>query len=195
MSNKIIDTIEKFLRYFVPGLVFVFLFDLSFPNVSQNFLEKIGDIKFALIILSIGVIIYGIYRRIVLVFILELPLYLLNCEAISNFRNVSKKGIKKLFDYPRARAEFFKERHNYSDINDSKKNLSSYLYYRWALHHYLFIFFMQLILFSYFSNSTTIIANNKCWLTVISIIGLVIIFAQLVGLYITEKNIYPKNHN
>ena len=96
-KNYVIDTIEKIFRYFIPGVIFFILFNLSFPSTTKFLLENINSVELYIVFVpSIGMVIYGLHR-VLLSSMLEPILYLVNSTAVSNFSDESNI-LKKLWE-------------------------------------------------------------------------------------------------
>ena len=186
MTNHVINTIEKFFRYFIPGFVFIFLFKLSFPSKPQFILQNIGQVEFYIYVLCIGMVIYGLHRVIILSSILEFILYFAKLTAVSNFAEKTKKG-EMFLEYPAALAKFYEVRHKKE--ND---NLSGYLFYIWSMNHYLLILSELLFVARFIHEPDSLI---ECYKGSVLIIASVILFFSLfftIIMYLTEQKLYKK---
>ncbi len=137
-GNKIIDSIERVLRYLIPGVAFCILFALSYPKAFSNTFCKISDnnLFVFLIILSIGMSIYVIHSQVIR-FTLERIVYLLNRSPVNEFSDN-----KCLCNYSKAHADLIIHREKTPDYPKEK-----YIYL-WAIIHYSFMMSYLLLLFA-----------------------------------------------
>ena len=84
--GDIIDSIEKILRYLIPGGAFCILFALSYPNYFDKAILTISksELLVFLVIFTVGISIYVVHSLIIK-FTLEPLAYLLKLSPVNVF--------------------------------------------------------------------------------------------------------------
>ncbi len=174
-GNKIINSVERVLRYLMPGVAFCILFALSYPNAFSYIFCKISDnnLFVFLIILSIGMSIYIIHSQVVR-FTLERYVYWKRRSPVNIFSDN-----ESLCNYSKAHADLiiFREKAPYYPKE-------KYIYL-WAIIHYSFMM-SYLLLFFAFRN------EEKSWVDSYAIyigIGGFLIFLLSIGSYLYMQDL------
>lgn len=86
LGTTIIDSVERILRYLIPGVAFCLLFALSYPKNFDKAFAKISgsELMVFLSIFTIGISIYVIHSLIIR-FTLEPLAYLFNLSPVNIF--------------------------------------------------------------------------------------------------------------
>lgn len=139
--TKIVDSVEKLLRYIIPGFIFTLFFKIAYPSNPMTILDNIGKIEFYIYLPFIGIVIYG-FHRIVFEY-LDLIFYKIKN---TNRYEVIKKNHKNLID------------------------ILPYLDYKWAILHSSLITSELLFFFTvFFHQCNSIFEKYKCLFVCISI--------------------------
>lgn len=146
IPQSIFNSVEKVLRYLVPGLLFVFFVKVSFsPEKLNGFSPNITQTEFYLLSPVLGFAIYVVHR----VFFWLVDWF---CRH--------KSGLT-LTESLRGQA-------------DRKKELADVLYYRWALVHFSLILSELTIVFLFLADNGTIVSSYSTCLGIFAFIFLTI---------------------
>ncbi len=191
MSDKIgvniIDSVEKILRYLIPGAAFCLLFALSYPSHFDTVVSKISKrglgFEAFLIIFTIGISIYVVHIQIVR--ILGLFVFKIGKTPVNVFSN--KKCLCNYF-----------EAHAKLDLLRKEKQASypeQYYFYHWAIVHYSFIMSYMLIFFSSYNEKCSWVASNSQLLRIVGIGILILSIFSFLFMQMLEKNATEKIKN
>ena len=141
LGTNITDSVERVLRYIIPGVAFCLLFALSYPSKFDIVISKISGSGLAvfLIIITIGMSFYVIHSQIIR-FTLELFVFIIGKSPVNVFSNN-----KCLCNYSKALAELIIDR------NESQNYPKGYYTYLWSIIHYSFIMSYLLLFFAFFN--------------------------------------------
>ena len=154
-----IDTIEKVLRYAIPGFLFVLLYRMSYPPSPGSPLSAIGDKELYIFIPFVGIAIYSVHRVL-----FDIVDFVLNRIRYGTLDCVAK--------------------HTRARFGDENRELRNYMYYRWAIIHCCCIFAELLIFFSVFHEDGTFFSQH----TRFTLFGGVVLFVLCFVVYwITHK--------
>jgi len=150
ISQNIFDSIEKVLRYLIPGLLVVFLVQISFSLATlHSFSLNITQKEFYVFSPVFGFIIYCIHR-----ILFWFPDYI--CMKIC------KLDLATSLQYQALRKEMAPE-------------LSGILYYRWGIVHFGLILSELVFIFSLLAeNENSIVFHYSCCLKLLAILFFVI---------------------
>ena len=185
LGKNITDSVERVLRYIIPGVAFSLLFALSYPSKFDAAILEISGSGLAifLIIVTLGMSIYVIHSQLIR-FTLELFVFIIGKSPVNLFiKN------KCLCNYSRALAELIVDRHT------SHEYPKEYYIYLWSIVHYSFIMSYLIIFFSFFNEdkSWTNLHSKPLLIAGLAIWGLS--FFSYLYMQILEKNttaIIPK---
>jgi hypothetical protein len=166
LGSNIINSIEKLLRYLIPGVTFYLLFALSYPSYFDEAFKKLSDseILVFLSIFTVGISIYVIHHSIIR-FTLEQLAYLFNLSPVNMFSDN-----RSLWNYSKSHAKLILSRKEHS------KYPEDYYIYLWAIVHYSFIISWLILIFAYFHEETSWVeCHARCFATV----GFIILFLSL----------------
>jgi len=179
LGTNIINSIEKLLRYIVPGVAFCLLFALSYPNYFYMAFGKISDseILVFLTIFTVGISIYVIYSSIIK-FLLEQIAYLIKLSPVNIFSHNNC-----LYDYSKSIAKL-----NLSHIRHSDGYPGGYYLYLWAIVHYSWILSLLLLFFAYFHEKSSWVEGNARHIALLG--GALLFFSIITYFYMNalEKN-------
>lgn len=144
LMTNIINSVERVLRYLIPGVTFWLLFALSYPTDFDEVFKKISNngVSVFLLILTVGMSIYVVYYLIIK-FTLELFVFKMGKSPVNLFCN----NDKCLCDYSKPLAKLILSKKKSRDYPEG------YYTYLWSITHYSFILSILLISFA--------IANNE----------------------------------
>ena len=177
-TTNIIDSIEKVLRYLIPGVAFSILFALSYPTYFDKAILKISasELLVFLVIFTIGISIYVIHSLIIK-FTLEPLVYLLELSPVNLFSNDSC-----LCNYSKSHAELILNR------KKSPNYPKEYYIYLWALLHYSFIMSWLLLFFSCFHEKFSWSATHSRFIAISGVLLLFFSICSYLCLQALEKN-------
>jgi hypothetical protein len=166
IKNSITDSVERVLRYLIPGVTFWLLFALSYPSKFNEVLSKISGNGLAafLVILTVGMSIYVIYSLIIR-FTLERIVFKQEKSPVNLFCDGTC-----LSEYSKSHAELILSRENSEDYP------KGYYTYLWSITHYAIILSVLVIIFA-FANEKEFRFDIK--FIVIFIIGICILILSL----------------
>jgi len=178
LGKNITDSVERVLRYIIPGVAFSLLFALSYPCKFDDAIREISGSGLAifLIIVTLGMSIYVIHSQLIR-FTLELFVFIIGKSPVNLFiKN------KCLCNYSKALAELIVDRHT------SHEYPKDYYIYLWSIVHYSFIMSYLLIFFSFFNEdkSWTNLNSKPLLIAGLAIWGLS--FFSYLYMQILEKN-------
>jgi hypothetical protein len=176
--SNIIDSIEKLLRYLIPGVTFFLLFALSCPKYFDTIFGEISDseILVFLSIFTIGVSIYVVHHSIIR-FTLEQLAYILNLSPV----NIYCEN-RYPCSYSKAHAKLILSR------KDNPKYPEDYYIYLWAIVHYSFIMSWLIIIFSYLHEETSWVGYHATAFRILGFIILVLSLSSYFYMQALEKN-------
>lgn len=122
-TDSVVNSIERVIRYLVPGFILVALLRVAFPSAKTPLLSTGNEVEFAVGVLCLGLMVYGIHRLV----------FWVSVDHI-----LSKLGIfpesKGRKHYTETIAHFILRRHPCADTPCVR-----YRHYRWAIVHYCLI--------------------------------------------------------
>lgn len=166
IKNSITDSVERVLRYIIPGVAFFIIFSLSYPCNFNKVLSKISGNGLAsfLVILTVGMSIYVIYSLIIR-FTLERIVFKCRKSPVNLFCDGTC-----LSEYSKSHAELLLSRENYKDYP------KGYYTYLWSITHYAIILSVLVIIFAVANEENSWFDKNSI---VIGIIGIGILILSL----------------
>jgi hypothetical protein len=166
LGSNIINSVEKVLRYLIPGVIFSLLFAISCPEQFDSLFSKISDseVLVFLSIFTLGISIYVVHHSIIR-FTFEQIAYLIGQSPVNEYSDNHC-----LYNYSKAHAKLIIARKKYSNYPEN------YYIYLWAIVHYSFIMSWLLFLFSFFHEKTTLL---ECHVVCFRIIGSIIFFLSI----------------
>ena len=178
LGTNITDSVERVLRYIIPGVAFSLLFALSYPSKFNSVISIISGSGLAvfLIILTLGMSIYIIHSQIIR-FTLELFVFRIGKSPVNVFSNN-----KCLCNYSKALSELIIDRER------SKNYPKGYYIYLWSIVHYSFIMSYLLLFFSFFNEEKSWTNLNTKPLFVAGMAILVLSFSSYLYMQALEKN-------
>lgn len=174
MENKfgtsITDSVERVLRYIIPGVAFFLIFYLSYPCYFNKAISKFSGSGLAvfLVILTVGMSIYVVYSLIIR-FTLERIVFKIGKSPVNLFSND-----KCLCNYSKSHAKLILSR---TKSQDYPKGYYTYL---WSITHYSLILSVLLIIFAIKNDEGSWFDSNSI---VIGIIGVGILILSLGSYY------------
>ncbi len=132
-----IDSIEKVLRFVMPGFLFVLLYRMAYPPNSASPLGAIGNNELYIFIPFIGIAIYSVHR-----IVFEMLDFII-------FNRITYGSLDRVAEHTRAR------------FGEENRVLRDYMYYRWAIIHCSSIFAELLIFFSIFHENGTFFSKHS----------------------------------
>ena len=180
-GTNIINSVERLLRYLIPGVAFCLLFALSYPVVFDRVIGKISDSELSelfvfLVILTIGISIYVVHSLIIR-FLLEPSAYFLNLSPVNVFSND-----RCLCNYSKSHAKLILKREKSPDYP------KGYYVYLWAIWHYSFIMSWLLLFFSYFHEKSSWTETNARFIAIGGAVILLFSFCSYFYMQALEKN-------
>ena len=177
MTN-IIDSVERVLRYLIPGVTFWLLFALSYPTHFDVVFKKISNsgVSVFLVILTVGMSIYVVTSQLIR-FTLEKIVYKIGRSPVNEFSTD-----KCLCNYSKSLAELNLSR------NESPDYPKEYYIYLWSIIHYSFIMSLLLIIFSYFHENASWTESNALFICIVGDATLLLSICSYVYMQVLEKN-------
>ena len=178
LGTKIIGSVERVLRYLIPGVAFCILFALSCPEAFDETICKIpdNDLFVFLIILSVGISIYVIHSLIIR-FTLEPIVYWLKLSPVNVFSNN-----RCLCNYSKAHAKLIVNREK------SPHYPKEYYIYLWSITHYSFIMSYLLLFFAYWREEHSWVDSNAKFIAIGGVIILLLSIFSYLYMQALEKN-------
>lgn len=175
---NLFDSVERLLRYLIPGIAAYLLFSLSYPKFINENLSKISgsEIILFLSILTIGITVYVIHSLLIRI-TLELIAYWCNLSPVNIFSNN-----RCICNYSNSHAKLILKREN------SKTYPIGYYHYLWATLHYAFIISELLLIVAYFHEKLTWAASNSSCLKIVGAIILLLCIVTYFCFQSLEKN-------
>lgn len=165
--SKIIDSIEKLLRYIIPGFIFTLFFKIAYPSNPITILNNIDKTEFYIYMPLVGIVIYGFHRIIFEYF--DLLFYKIKN---TNRYEVIKKNHKNI------------------------KNILPYLDYKWAILHSSLITIELFFLFTvFFHECKSIFEQHRCLFTYISIFLFIITMISYFMLHYDQEKLRDNPNN
>lgn len=163
---SITDSVERVLRYIIPGVAFFLLFSLSYPCYFNEAISKISGSGLAvfLVILTVGMSIYVVYSLIIR-FTLERIIFKMGKSPVNLFCND-----KCLCNYSESHAKLILSR---KKSHDYPKGYYTYL---WSITHYSLILSILLLFFAIANEKGSWVNSNSI---IIGIIGVGILILSL----------------
>jgi hypothetical protein len=159
IPKGVFDSIEKVLRYLIPGFIFVFLVKISFSQeILTKYSPNITSNEFYVFAPVFGMVIYNIHR-----------VFLWPVDGIC--RRLYKRSLGEVLL-------------NRAQLQRNNQELSDMLYYRWAIIHQGLIFSELVFFFTIIPDTRSIIKEYSC-----PLIGfaLILFFVCLFYYFILEK--------
>ena len=178
LGTNIIDSVERVLRYLIPGVAFCLLFALSYPNDFDEAISKIsgsGLIVF-LVILTVGMSIYVVHSQIIR-FTLELIAYMIGISPVNVFSND-----KCLCNYSKSHAKLILSRKKSTDYPEG------YYIYLWSIIHYSFIMSYLLIFFAFAHEKDSWVESNVQLLAIVGVGILILSICSYMYMQALEKD-------
>ena len=187
-----IDSIERVLRFYIPGVFLIAILKIYFSAFYDNILIILNKSGIGIYLLTpiIGIIIYSFHKSLFM--IPEYILYKLNKTAIS--LNELKRNTDD--NFPILLGRYINLRHEKRPKNEATK----YLHYRTAMTHLLLILSELIIVSSFltrndtFSEGSFISKYYFCFL-ILSIILFVGSFIKMCVLFLAEKSMFDENES
>jgi hypothetical protein len=166
LKNGITDSVERILRYIIPGVAVLLLYSLSYPCNFNKILPAISENGLAgfLVILAVGMSIYVIYSLIIR-FTLERIVFKCKTSPVNLFCDGTC-----LNGYSKAHAELLVSREDY------KHYPRGYYTYLWSITHYAIILSILVIIFALVNEENSWFGKNSI---VMGIIGICILTLSL----------------
>ncbi len=168
--SPVLNSIEKVLRFFIPGGIFWLLFALSYPDADALTYLKIADnvaIQI-LLMLVVGTTLYSIETTFVELTLAPIA-YCFYLSPVSIWRERGVMGYHKSLACLNLEREKKKSGYPTDDYR-----------YRWSFTHYLFILSALLIFFSYWNANESFSANH---FAVVCCGGLILFIIALVSYF------------
>ena len=178
LGTNIIDSVERVLRYLIPGVAFCLLFALSYPNDFDKAISIIsgsGLIVF-LVILTVGMSIYVVHSQIIR-FTLELIVYKIGISPVNVFSNN-----KCLCNYTKSHAKLILSRKKSTDYPEG------YYIYLWSIIHYSFIMSYLLIFFAFAHEKDSWVESNVRLLAIVGFGILILSICSYMYMQVLEKD-------
>ena len=182
LETNIINSVERVLRYLIPGVVFCLLFALSYTTNFDKVFSKISGSGIAvfLVILTAGMSIYVVHSHIIR-FTLELIAYKIGISPVNEFSND-----KCLCNYSKSHAELIFNR------NKSPDYPSGYYIYLWSIIHYSFIMSYLLIFFGFAHDKESWVESNAQLLAIVGVGLLILSICSYMYMQALEKDTTAK---
>lgn len=170
LVTNITDSVERVLRYIIPGVAFSLLFTLAYPGKFDSIILRIikSNLAVFLVILTIGMSIYVVYSLIIR-FTLERIVFKQGKSPVNLFCND-----KCLSNYSRAHAKLLLNR------KESEYYPGSYYTYLWSITHYSLILSVLIIIFTFLNEKDSWLNSNSI---IIGIIGIGILILSIYSYY------------
>lgn len=154
MGTNVVDSIEKVLRYIIPGVAFFLLFALYYPDDFDKAIVKLqnGQLIFSLAILTIGISIYLIHKMVVVKVLDFITYSFIGWSPVNEFSESRFNPCA----YSKAHSELLLYREKKADLYPK-----GYAFYLWATTHYSLIMSELLIIFAGFLHDQS---SSGCWI-------------------------------
>ena len=178
LGTNIIDSVERVLRYLIPGVAFFLLFALSCPDYFDKAIRKISgsELLVFLVILTVGISIYVLHSLIIR-FTLEPLAYLLKLSPVNVFSNGCC-----LCHYSQSHAKLILSREKSPDYP------KGYYVYLWSISHYSLIMSELLLVFACFHEKQSWTESNARYLAIGGGVILLLSICSYFYMQALEKN-------
>ena len=178
LGTNIIDSVERVLRYLIPGVAFCLLFALSYPEDFDKAICKISgsELFVFLVILTVGISIYVVHSLIIR-FIFEPIACWLNLSPVNVFSND-----RCLCNYSKSHAKLILSREK------SPNYPKGYYVYLWSISHYSFIMSELLLFFAYFHKKHSWAESNARFIAIGGTVILLLSICSYLYMQALEKN-------
>ena len=175
---SITDSVERVLRYIIPGGAFFLLFSLSYPCYFNKAISKISGSGLAvfLVILTVGMSIYVVYSLIIR-FTLELIVFKGGKSPVNLFCND-----KCLCNYSKSHAKLILSRRKSHDYP------KGYYIYLWSITHYSFILSVLLISFAIANEKGSWVNSNSILIGIVGVGVLILSLRSYWYMQVLEKD-------
>ncbi|MCK4619297.1 MAG: hypothetical protein KAT52_05080 [Desulfobacterales bacterium] len=179
LGSNITDSVERVLRYIIPGVAFCLLFALSHPAKFGTIISTTipgSGLSVFLVILTVGMSIYVIHSQIIR-FTLELIVFIKDQSPVNVF-----SSNKCLYNYSESVAKLIISR------GKSQNYPKAYYTYLWSIVHYSFIMSYLLIFFALFNEKDSWVDSNTKLIAIVGVFIFVLSFCSYWKMQVLEKD-------
>ena len=144
-AEAIVNTVERVFRYLVPGFILVVFVRLAFPSTSATLLNTTSGVEFAVAVLCLGLMTYGVHRL----------LFWVSFDHILSRKGVSPTS-KKGQGYGETIGRFVRRR-----AQCAGTPCLQYLHYRWAVVHYCLMLGEMTCAFSFLNEPGSVLRPHR----------------------------------
>ena len=176
IKSGITVSVERILRYLIPGVAFFILFSLSDSTDYNKVLSRISEngLMAFLLILTVGMSIYVVYSLIIR-FTLERIVFKCGKSPVNLFCSG-----RCLCEYSKAHAELLLTRNNNKDYP------SGYYTYLWSITHYAIILSIMILIFAIVNTDESWFGKNYIGISIV-IFGISILILSICSYFYMQK--------